>query len=207
MVLKNASFICLLLVAWVVNGHGAAGRDASSGPIATATFAGGCFWCMEHHFDELDGVLSTTSGYTGGHKKVPTYAEVSRGGTGHTEAVQVRYDPKKIGYVKLLEVFWSNIYPFTANRQFCDAGSQYRPGIFYHDAEQKALSEKSQKALQGSGRFDVSIVVEIAQATEFYKAEKYHQDYYRKNPIRYAICRYSCGRDRRLKEIWGEHQG
>ncbi len=125
-------------------------------------------------FDELDGVLSTTSGYTGGHQKVPTYEEVSRGGTGHTEAVQVRCNPKKIGYAKLLEVFWINIDPFTANRQFCDAGSQYRPGIFYNDAEQKALAEKSKKALQGSGRFDVPIVVEIAQATEFYKAEEYH---------------------------------
>jgi peptide-methionine (S)-S-oxide reductase len=175
-----------------------------TGGHATATFAGGCFWCMEPPYDELDGVISTTSGYTGGHKEDPTYQEVSSGGTGHTEAVQVVYDPKRISYERLLEVFWRNIDPVTANAQFCDHGSQYRSGIFYHDAAQRRLAEESKRALEASGRFKTPIVTEIKEAGKFYPAEEYHQDYYKKNPIRYKFYRASCGRDRRLAELWGD---
>ena len=176
-------------------------RDEAS--LAKATFAGGCFWCMEGPFDELEGVLSTTSGYIAGHKKNPTYEEVSAGTTGHTEAVQVVYDPKKITYQKLLDVFWVNIDPTVKDRQFCDHGSQYRSGIFYHNAEQQQLAEASKKQLEKDKPFDGMIVTEITEATEFYPAEDYHQDYYIKNPIRYKYYRYSCGRDQRLQELWG----
>lgn len=172
--------------------------------LARTTFAGGCFWCMEPPFDKLEGVISTTSGYTGGHKENPTYQEVIAGDTGHAEAVQVVYDPQKIGYAELLEVFWHNIDPLTPNRQFCDVGSQYRTAIFYHTEEQRRLAEQSKKALEESGRFTQPIVTEIVPATEFYVAEGYHQDYYRKNPLRYHLYRYSCGRDQRLEEIWGK---
>jgi peptide-methionine (S)-S-oxide reductase len=168
----------------------------------TATFAGGCFWCMEPPFDKLKGVRSTTSGYIGGQKKKPTYEEVSRGLTGHTEAVRVTYDPEKATYSKLLEVFWQNIDPTTPNRQFCDAGSQYRAAIFYHDETQRRLAEESKQALEESRRFP-KVVVEIAPAGEFYPAEDYHQDYYIKNPQEYHEYRYRCGRDQRLRELWG----
>ncbi len=170
---------------------------------ATATFAGGCFWCMEPPFDKLEGVISTTSGYTGGQKQDPSYKEVSAGGTGHTEAVQVVYDPARVAYEKLLEVFWRNIDPVAVDRQFCDAGTQYRSGIFYHDDTQKRLAEESKKALEASGRFDQPIATEIVEAATFYPAEEYHQDYYKKNPIRYKLYRTGCGRDQRLEEIWG----
>ena len=176
---------------------------STGGPAATAkaTFAGGCFWCMEPPFDKLDGVISTTSGYAGGTKKNPTYEEVSAGKTGHAEVVQITYDPKKITYEKLLEVFWRNVDPLTPNRQFCDVGSQYRTAIFYHDETQKRLAEESKKAL--SKRFKEPIVTEIVAASEFYPAEDYHQDYYIKNPLRYKYYRYSCGRDQRLEALWG----
>jgi peptide-methionine (S)-S-oxide reductase len=177
---------------------------AATSGHAIATFAGGCFWCMEPPFDELDGVLSTTSGYTGGHKQNPTYEEVSTGTTGHTEAVQVKYDPTRITYERLLEVFWRNIDPVTANAQFCDHGSQYRSGIFYHDAAQRRLAEESKRALETSGRFKTPIVTEIGEARTFYPAEAYHQDYYKKNPMRYKFYRAGCGRDRRLADLWGD---
>jgi peptide-methionine (S)-S-oxide reductase len=173
--------------------------------LETATFAGGCFWCMEPPFDELEGVISTTSGYTGGQTKNPSYEEVSSGVTGHTEAVQVTFDPTKISYARLLEVFWRNIDPFTPNAQFCDHGSQYRTGIFYHGEEQKRLIEASKKALEQSGRLTRPIVTEIVPAGEFYQAEDYHQDYYQKNPLRYKYYRYACGRDQVLEQIWGKH--
>jgi peptide-methionine (S)-S-oxide reductase len=159
---------------------------------------------MEPPYDELEGVISTISGYIGGTKKKPTYEEVSAGTTGHAEAVQVTYDPKKITYQKLLDVFWRNIDPLTANAQFCDSGSQYRSAIFYHDESQKALAEKSKNSLQA--RFKRPIVTEIVPASEFYPAEDYHQDYYKKNPIRYKTYRYGCGRDQRLKELWGSEK-
>ncbi|XOV87861.1 MAG: peptide-methionine (S)-S-oxide reductase MsrA [Pseudomonadota bacterium] len=170
---------------------------------AKAIFAGGCFWCMEPPYDKLDGVLATTSGYVGGHKMNPTYQEVSAGRTGHTEAVEITYDPDKISYQQLLDVFWVNIDPLVENRQFCDRGSQYRTGIFYLDEEQKAQAEASKQALVASGRFDAPIVTEITAAGRFYPAEDYHQDYYLKNPVRYRYYRYSCGRDQRLEELWG----
>jgi peptide-methionine (S)-S-oxide reductase len=168
-----------------------------------ATFAGGCFWCMEPPYDRVAGVISTTSGYIGGQKLNPTYEEVSSGRTGHTEAVQVIYDPKKVSYEKLLDVFWHNIDPTVKDQQFCDVGSQYRTGIFYHDDEQKRLAEASKAALDKSKPFKASIVTEITPAGVFYPAEEYHQDYYLKNPVRYKFYRNGCGRDARLQQIWG----
>ncbi|MEW6272798.1 MAG: peptide-methionine (S)-S-oxide reductase MsrA [Thermodesulfobacteriota bacterium] len=182
----------------------AAPAPAPTGELAKATFAGGCFWCMEPPFDELDGVVSTTSGYTGGETPNPTYEQVSAGGTGHAEAVEIVYDPSKVGYEKLLEVFWRNVDPTTPNRQFCDVGSQYRTAIFTHGAEQKRLAEESKRKLEASGKLGKPIVTEIVEATEFYPAEDYHQDYYEKNPIRYKFYRYNCGRDQRLEELWGD---
>lgn len=173
---------------------------------AVATFAGGCFWCMEPPFDKLEGVISTTSGYTGGRKKNPTYKEVSAGGTGHAEAVQIVYDPDIVSYQKLLDVFWHNIDPTTANRQFCDHGNQYRSEIFYHDEEQKKLAEQSKQDLEQNKPFKQKIVTEITAVSEFYPAEDYHQDYYMKNPVRYKYYRYGCGRDKRLEELWGEKE-
>src|ERR1043166_8669768 len=170
--------------------------------LAKATFAGGCFWCMEPPFDTLPGVVSTTSGYTGGQRKNPTYQQVSAGGTGHAEAVEVVYDPARTSYAKLLEVFWRNIDPTVKDRQFCDAGSQYRSAIFYHDDEQKRLAEASKAALEKSKPFAGPVVTEITRAAEFYPAEEYHQDYYRKNPLRYKFYRYNCGRDQRLQQLW-----
>ena len=182
-------------------------KTTSDKSLATATFAGGCFWCMEPPFDKLDGVISTTSGYTGGHKKNPTYQEVSAGGTGHAESMQVLYDPAKVSYAKLLDVFWHNVDPLTLNAQFCDHGTQYRTAIFYHNEEQKRLAEASKQELEKSGRFPQPIVTEIVPVSEFYPAEDYHQDYYQKNPIRYKFYRYNCGRDARLEELWGKAEG
>jgi peptide-methionine (S)-S-oxide reductase len=192
-----------LAIALTLSTLPAAASTAANG-LATATFAGGCFWCMEPPYDELDGVISTTAGYTGGHKENPTYREVSSGSTGHTEAIQVVYDPKRVSYERLLEVFWRNIDPVTANAQFCDHGSQYRSGIFYHDAAQRRLAEESKRALEASGRLEAPIATEITEAKTFYPAEAYHQDYYKQNPIRYKFYRASCGRDRRLAELWGD---
>jgi len=171
--------------------------------LAVATFAGGCFWCMEPPFDKLEGVISTTSGYTGGAKRNPTYREVSSGGTGHTEAVQVVYDPAKVSYEKLLQVFWVNVDPTDAGGQFCDRGSQYRTGIFVHDATQRKLAEASKAALEKSKPFKEPVVTEIVPAGEFWAAEDYHQDYYKKNPLRYKYYRNGCGRDQRLQALWG----
>ena len=168
----------------------------------TAIFAGGCFWCMEPPFDKLDGVISTTSGYTSGHIKNPTYREVSAGRTGHTEAIQIVYDPKKVSYTKLLEVFWKNIDPVAVNRQFCDAGSQYRSGIYYQNNNQEKAARQSLSQLEKNKPFKEDIATEIVAASTFYPAEDYHQDYYQKNPVRYKFYRYSCGRDQRLEELW-----
>jgi peptide-methionine (S)-S-oxide reductase len=195
------STLCLLALALPLS-H--AQQTADGRPLAKATFAGGCFWCMEPPFDKLDGVISTTSGYTGGQKKDPTYQEVSAGSTGHTEAVQIVYDPAKITYEKLLDVFWHNIDPTAVNAQFCDHGSQYRSAIFYHDETQKRLAEASKQALDMSKPFKEPIVTEITAASTFYPAEDYHQNYYQKNPIRYKFYRYNCGRDQRLQELWGD---
>jgi peptide-methionine (S)-S-oxide reductase len=172
--------------------------------LAKATFAGGCFWCMEPPFEALDGVVSVTAGYTGGTKVDPTYEEVSAGGTGHAESVEVTYDPAKVSYEKLLDVFWHNVDPTTANRQFCDKGNQYRTAIFYHDETQKRLAEQSKQALEASRKLPGPIVTEIVPAGRFYPAEEYHQDYSEKNPIRYRYYRWGCGRDARLKQLWGD---
>ena len=178
-------------------------KPAASGATAKATFAGGCFWCMEPPYDKLDGVIATISGYTGGKKVNPTYQEVSAGTTGHAEAVQVEYDPNKVSYEQLLDVFWHNVDPTQKDGQFCDHGSQYRTAIFVHDAGQKRLAEASKAALLKSKPFKGEIVTEIVPATTFYPAEDYHQDYYVKNPVRYNFYRTGCGRDARLKEVWG----
>jgi len=170
--------------------------------LEIATFAGGCFWCMEPPFEKLSGVREVISGYTGGHKVNPTYEEASSGTTGHTEAVQISYDPSKVSYEKLLEVLWMNIDPTTSSGQFVDRGTQYRPGIFYHSKEQKKIAEASKKKLAQSGRFDKPITVEITEASTFYPAEEYHQDYYKKNPVRYKYYRFGSGRDNFLDKVW-----
>jgi len=170
---------------------------------ATATFAGGCFWCMEGPFDEIDGVVSTTSGYTGGSLPNPTYEQVSAGGSGHAEAVQIVFDPARVSYAQLLAVFWHNIDPTVTDRQFCDHGHQYRAAIFVHDPVQRAEAEASVTALKASKPFREDIVTTIEPAATFYPAEEYHQDYYVKNPLRYKLYRYNCGRDQRLRELWG----
>jgi peptide-methionine (S)-S-oxide reductase len=172
--------------------------------LERATFAGGCFWCMEEALDGLDGVISTTSGYTGGQKGNPTYEEVSAGGTGHTEAVQITYDAAKVDYAKILELFWRNIDPSTPNKQFCDVGSQYRSAIFYHNETQKRLAEDSKKMVERTKKFSGPVVTEIVSASEFYPAEEYHQNFYLKNPIRYKFYKYSCGRAQRLEQLWGK---
>jgi peptide-methionine (S)-S-oxide reductase len=197
----------LALAALALAGAGVAAQQESSTTQprdgqAVATFAGGCFWCMEPPYDKLDGVLATTSGYTGGSKVDPTYHEVSAGGTGHAEAVQVTYDPAKVTYEQLLDVYWHNVDPLDPGGQFCDRGEQYRTAIFVHDEEQRRLAEQSKQGLEG--RFERPIVTEIVPASTFYPAEDYHQNYYEKNPIRYKFYRWNCGRDQRLAELWGE---
>jgi peptide-methionine (S)-S-oxide reductase len=162
---------------------------------------------MEPPFDKIDGVISTTSGYTGGKKRNPTYEEVSSGSTGHAESIRVIYDPAKVSYQKLLEVFWHNIDPLARNRQFCDIGNQYRSAIFYHNEEQHRLAEALKAELEASGRFKEPIVTQIVPAGEFWPAEEYHQDYYKKNPVRYHYYRWRCGRDERLEELWGKDAG
>jgi peptide-methionine (S)-S-oxide reductase len=172
--------------------------------LETAIFAGGCFWCTESDFDKVPGVVSTTSGYTGGTVKNPSYEEVSAGGTGHAESVLVKFDPKKISYAKLLKAYWLSIDPLTADRQFCDGGHQYRSAIFYLNESQKKQALGYKKSLEDSKFFKQPIVTEITAASEFYPAEDYHQNYHNKNPIRYNYYRNSCGRDARLEQVWGK---
>jgi len=169
----------------------------------TATLAGGCFWCMESDFEKVDGVLSVVSGYTGGSSSNPSYKQVSTGNTGHTEAVQITFDNTRISFDQLLEHFWVNIDPEDGNGQFCDRGLQYRSEVFYHDEAQKQAALVSLDKLIASGKLNVSVATEITMATDFYIAEEYHQDYYKKNPTRYNYYRWSCGRDKRLKQLWG----
>lgn len=169
-----------------------------------ATFAGGCFWCMEPPFEKLKGVSAVISGYTGGKKENPTYEEVSSGVTGHVEAIQVFYDPELISYYELLEVFWKQVNPTDINGQFVDRGEQYKSAIFYHNEGQKRLAEKSKKELNKSGRFNEPIATEIVKFDKFYPAEEYHQDYYRKNPIKYKFYRYASGRDKYIRNAWGK---
>ncbi len=171
-------------------------------PTAIATFGGGCFWCVEEAFDKVPGVISTTSGYMGGTLKNPTYPQVSAGNTGHNEVVQVVYDPSKLTYAQLLDAFWRNIDPTQANGQFCDHGSQYRSEIFVHDDAQRKAAEASKAALQKNKPFAGDVRTLITRAGEFYAAEDYHQDYYKKNPIRYNYYKTACGRQARLQEVW-----
>jgi len=187
----------LALMLGVVSGAGAQ-------TTAKATFAGGCFWCVEADFDKVPGVVSTTSGYIGGTVANPTYTQVSSKRTGHAEAVEIAFDPAKVSYEKLLEYFWRTIDPTTKDRQFCDAGSPYRTAIFAHDEAQLKAAQASRAALEKSKPFREPIVTEIVMATTFYPAEDYHQDYYKKNPLRYQYYRSGCGRDARLKELWGK---
>jgi len=205
--MKALLTVALLLGVW---GARPASAQTSTPPadrrLLTATFAGGCFWCMEEAFEKVGGVVSVTSGYTGGTLRDPDYEQVSSGGTGHAESVEVRYDPDKISYQGLLDVFWHNIDPLAKDRQFCDVGSQYRSAIFYHDAEQQKLTEASKQALVESKRFSQPIVTEIVPAGPFYPAETYHQDYYKKNPVRYKFYKFNCGRAQRLEALWGKKQ-
>jgi peptide-methionine (S)-S-oxide reductase len=169
-----------------------------------ATFAGGCFWSMQKAFDGVPGVASTTAGFAGGTKAKPSYEQVSEGGTGHAESVQLIYDPGKISYERLLDIYWHHIDPLTLNSAFCDHGAQYRSIIFYHDAEQRRLAEASKRALDQSHRFSSPIVTAVQPATPFYPAEEYHQQFYKKNPARYEAYRIGCGRDQRIRELWGD---
>lgn len=198
--------LALGVAAWGLLGSAADDVPAATAaPVsgeAVAIFAGGCFWCMEPPFDKLQGVLATTSGYTDGAVENPTYKQVSAGGTGHTEAVEIRYDPSQVSYATLLEVFWRNVDPFAVNRQFCDGGSQYRSGIYFASDAERELAQASADAV--AQKFDRPVATEIKPATRFYAAEDYHQDYYLKNPIRYKFYRRGCGRDKRLNEIWGD---
>ena len=178
---------------------------AADSKTEIATFAGGCFWCMEPPFDKLDGVLSTTSGYTGGHQANPTYKQVSAGGSGHTEAIEIVFDPAKVSYEKLLEVFWLNIDPVNAKGQFCDFGTKYRTGIYYLNDEQQKLAAASLKSIKS--KLNKPLATELKAASKFYPAEDYHQNYYQVNPVRYNYYRWSCGRDQRLKQLWGEQAG
>ena len=191
----------------VLTGTANGAREAGVRGLEKATFAGGCFWCMEPAFDHVEGVVSVTAGYTGGTKKDPTYEEVSSGTTGHAESVEVLYDPSKVSYEELLSVFWHNIDPTVKDRQFCDVGRQYKSAIFYHNGEQRRKAEASKKALEESKRFNGPIYTEIVPASQFYPAEEYHQGYYKKNPVRYKFYRWKCGRDERLRELWGKAAG
>jgi len=181
--------------------------DEANDQTATAIFAGGCFWCMEPPFDKLEGVISTISGYSGGHTENPTYKQVSSETTGHYEVLKVTYDPNKVDYETLLNVFWHNVDPLDPSGQFCDKGESYRTAIFYNSDEQKKLAESSKQKLVDEKIFQQEVVTEILEAKKFYPAEDYHQDYYQKNPLRYKYYRFSCGRDERLEELWKESAG
>ena len=201
---KRIMMCGILYLSMVVAGVPVSGGQAADPSALTkAFFAGGCFWCMEEVFEKVPGVISVTSGYMGGRVENPSYEQVSGGGTGHAEAVEVSYDPQKISYAKLLDAFWRNVDPVTANAQFCDHGSQYRAVIFYQTDAEKRLAEESKRTIEQSKRFAQPIVTELVMASRFYPAEDYHQDFYKKNPIRYKFYKYNCGRAQRLEELWG----
>ena len=197
-------FLTLGLLSTTYASGAETGSSVSENKLEKATFAGGCFWCMQSPFDKLDGVISTTVGYCGGKEENPTYKQVSAGNTGHAEAVEIMYEPSRVSYEELLNVFWMNIDPTQKDGQFADTGAQYRTAIFYHNEEQRRLAETSKKEQGNSGRFNKEIVTEIVAATPFYRAEEYHQDYYKKNPLRYKIYRYGSGRDDYLVRKWGK---
>lgn len=200
---RLVSFPAAAMVLSALLALGSPARAMELHTLERAIFAGGCFWCTEADFEKVPGVVSVTSGYTGGDVADPSYEQVSTGRTGHTEAVEVLYDPDQVSYEALLEVFWRNIDPTTPDRQFCDSGSQYRAEIFYLNPRQQALAEASRAALQADKPFDAPIVTAISAAGPFYPAEDYHQDYYQKKPMRYRYYRLGCGRDQRLRELWG----
>ena len=187
---------------------GAMAHAQTSKPAATAkaTFAGGCFWCMEEVYEPIPGVISAVSGYMGGKTRNPTYESISTGTTGHAEVVQVEYDPSKVTYAQLLEMFWLNIDPTQRDGQFCDNGTQYRSAVFYHDEAQKKAAEASKAQIDKTKPFKGPLVTEIVPATEFYRAEEYHQDYYKKNPVRYKFYKSGCGREARLQSLWGKRR-
>ncbi len=187
----------------------ARGADSATAAteLQTATFAGGCFWCMQPAYDKVPGVVKTVVGYTGGQKAHPTYEEVSSGTTGHAESIQVTFDPKRVTYKHLLDIFWHNVDPTTSDREFCDVGNQYRSEIFYHDAEQEHLAKESEAEIEKTKTFKEPIVTQIVPATTFWPAEDYHQDFYLKNALRYRFYRYNCGRDSRLRQLWGAASG
>ncbi len=180
------------------------GVSAASNAPAKAYFAGGCFWCMEEAFEKVDGVIAAVSGYMGGTVATPSYEDVSSGRTGHAESVEVQYDPSKVTYTQLLEAFWRNVDPITPNAQFCDHGTQYRAAIFYQNEQEKRLADESKQAIEQSKRFGQPVVTQIVAASPFYPAEDYHQDFYKKNPIRYKFYKYNCGRAQRLEDLWGK---
>ncbi|MDD5030123.1 MAG: peptide-methionine (S)-S-oxide reductase MsrA [Rhodoferax sp.] len=203
--LRSVSALILLGVA--AASHAQTSTVAASSATEKATFAGGCFWCVESDFDKLPGVIATTSGYTGGQTANPSYEQVSAHTTGHAEAVQVVYDPTKVSYQRLVEYFWYNIDPTVKDQQFCDHGTPYRTVIFAHNAEQLKIAQGSRAALEKTKSFKAPIVTEVLPASAFYPAEDYHQDYYKKNPLRYKYYRASCGRDARLQQLWGSQAG
>jgi peptide-methionine (S)-S-oxide reductase len=205
--MKRQTILNLLLCFLLLAAARDAGHAAGDRQLGKATFAGGCFWCMEEVFEGVDGVVSATSGYLGGHKGNPSYEEVSAGGTGHAESVEVSYDPAKVTYTKLLEFYWRNIDPTDPQGQFCDKGTQYRSAIFYHDETQKRLAEESKKAVEKSKPFRGPILTEIVPASQFYPAEEYHQNFSQKNPLRYKLYKYNCGRAQRLQQLWGISKG
>ena len=203
---RCVSFIAAALLAATATSSVLAGTDDK---LATATFAGGCFWCVESDFDAVPGVVETISGYTGGTAADPTYKQVTAGGTGHREAVQIRYDPKRVSYERLLHIFWRSVDPTDGGGQFCDRGESYQTAIFVGNEEERRLAEASREMLEQSMVLDASVVTPIEPAGEFYPAEDYHQDYYTKNPVRYRFYRFSCGRDSRVQQVWGRqaHEG
>jgi peptide-methionine (S)-S-oxide reductase len=198
----------VLISGTIASGHFVAAQQlpaaSPSASVAKAYFAGGCFWCMEEAFEKVDGVLDAVSGYMGGTVKNPSYEQVSAGQTGHAESVEVRYDPAKVTYTQLLEAFWRNVDPVTPDGQFCDHGNQYRAAIFYQSDEEKRAAEESKRAIEQAKRFSSPVVTQLAAATEFYPAEDYHQDFYKKNPIRYKYYKFTCGRAQRLETLWGK---
>ena len=205
--MRRQGAIAVLIMAIVLLGSWnprTASRVAAEGTLSKAYFAGGCFWCMEEAFEKVEGVLSATSGYMGGTVANPSYETVSAGRTGHAESIEVLYDPAKVSYQKLLEAFWHNVDPVTPNAQFCDHGSQYRSAIFFQTEQEKSASDSSKQAIEQSKRFNQPIVTQIVMASQFYPAEEYHQDYYKKNPFRYKVYKYNCGRAKRLEELWGK---
>jgi peptide-methionine (S)-S-oxide reductase len=206
MTASQRAMTLVLVAITMLAGHLSHAQQPSPEPasVAKAYFAGGCFWCMEEAFEKVGGVLEVVSGYMGGTVKNPTYEQVSAGQTGHAESVEVRYDSTKVTYTQLLEAFWRNVDPVTPDAQFCDHGNQYRAAIFYQSENEKRAAEESKRAIEQSKRFSTPIVTQVTAASEFYPAEDYHQDFYKKNPVRYKFYKFTCGRVQRLETLWGK---